>query len=460
MLRALDLINVGPAPQLHLELGQRLNVFAGDNGLGKSFILDVIWWALSGTWAELPAWPRPDESATPRITVRLDEATSNRIWPGQRPDYVTTDPDGIQLDSSFDFSEQQWKPSSFAYTQHPLPALIIYARTDGGFAIWDPARNHFKVRPKQRWGVLEAEVLADPATLRRPPAYIFTQNELWNGLELHGRIICNGLIRDWVSWQQQRPESTGGIAFDLLCQTLEMLAPRHGAADEKAEHIRPGPPTRVFVDDARYFPTIDMGYGNLPVIHASAGVKRILGLAYLLAWAYREHVEASTLLHEEPVKNIVFLMDEVELHLHPEWQRRIVPALLKVLEGLSPSMKVQAYLTTHAPLVLASVEPLFDREKDNLFVFDLENGTVTLNELPWAKQGDATDWLLSPAFKLRQARSPEAERAIEDAEAFMRGEEPVKFKTREAIDAELHRVLGGDDTFWPRWIGALSEPEE
>ena len=38
---------------------------------------------------------------------------------------------------------------------------------------------------------------------------------------------------------------------------------------------------------------------------------------------------------------------------------------------------------------------------------------------------------------------------IEDAEAFMRGDEPVLYKTRAAIDTELHRVLTGDDVFWP-----------
>jgi len=160
------------------------------------------------------------------------------------------------------------------------------------------------------------------------------------------------------------------------------------------------------------------------------------------------------------VNQIVFMMDEVENHLHPTWQRRIVPALLTVLSGLAPSMQVQALLTTHAPLVLASLEPLFDPEQDRFFLFDLDagTGTVTLAEAPWAKQGDAVDWLTSPAFKLEQARSVEAERAIEDAEALMRGSEPSAFKTRAAIDAELHRVLGGDDPFWARWIGGGAQP--
>ena len=98
-------------------------------------------------------------------------------------------------------------------------------------------------------------------------------------------------------------------------------------------------------------------------------------------------------------------MDEVEAHLHPTWQRRIVRALLGVLEGLSPSMRVQAHMTTHAPLVLASLEPIFDPERDRFFVFDLDAAmhSVALEEVPWAKQGDATDGRVSLAFELGQA---------------------------------------------------------
>ena len=35
-----------------MELAPRLNVITGDNGLGKSFLLDVIWWALTRKWPQ------------------------------------------------------------------------------------------------------------------------------------------------------------------------------------------------------------------------------------------------------------------------------------------------------------------------------------------------------------------------------------------------------------------------
>src|SRR5262249_9192557 len=71
MLRSLHLAALGPAPKFDIELSGRLNIFTGDNGLGKSFILDVAWWALTGTWAGLPAWPRRGDDVRPRIEFQV-----------------------------------------------------------------------------------------------------------------------------------------------------------------------------------------------------------------------------------------------------------------------------------------------------------------------------------------------------------------------------------------------------
>jgi predicted ATP-binding protein involved in virulence len=45
----------------------------------------------------------------------------------------------------------------------------------------------------------------------------------------------------------------------------------------------------------------------------------------------------------------VLLADEIDLHLHPGWQRRVMPALRAAFPG------VQLIVTTHSPQVLASV---------------------------------------------------------------------------------------------------------
>jgi len=154
---------------------------------------------------------------------------------------------------------------------------------------------------------------------------------------------------------------------------------------------------------------------------------------------------------------VIFLIDEIEAHLHPQWQRRIVPALLKVMDALTgeSASRVQLIAATHSPLVLASLEPQFDEERDRVFHLDVRDRNVYLHSLPWAKQGDVVNWLVSESFGLQQGRSLEAERAIEAAEAWMRGDLAALadgLRTAEEIDGELQRVLAGHDPFWPRWV--------
>ena len=44
----------------------------------------------------------------------------------------------------------------------------------------------------------------------------------------------------------------------------------------------------------------------------------------------------------------IILLDEVDAHLHPLWQRKLLPAMRKALPN------VQIIVTTHSPFVLAS----------------------------------------------------------------------------------------------------------
>ena len=57
MLNYLKLENVGPAPKMEIDFKPRMNFLTGDNGLGKTFLLDIAWWVLTRTWARSPATP-------------------------------------------------------------------------------------------------------------------------------------------------------------------------------------------------------------------------------------------------------------------------------------------------------------------------------------------------------------------------------------------------------------------
>ena len=411
MLELLKFKNVGPGPELGIEFRPRMNILVGDNGLGKTFLLDVAWWALTRTWSGEKAIPfRPP--AKPSIKYQY-RATKKQYSP--KP-------------VIFDRETEEWK---IPRGRPPIPGLVIYARVDGGFSVWDPSRNYWKGENKDRQS-----------------AYIFEPRDVWDGLPSDNSVkFCNGLIADWASWQLEN-----GEAFAQLKAVLLSLSP------SPDELVIPGKLRKVSLNDARRHPTIKMPYGQeVPLIHASSGMRRIIALAYLLVWTWQEHVSSAELRGDAPAREIIFLVDEIEAHLHPQWQRRLVPALLGVMEVLTGQLDVPVQLiaATHSPLVMASIEPHFDEERDGLFHLSLAKEKVELKEQKWAQQGDVVGWLVSEAFGLRQGRSLEAEQAIEAAEAWMRGDPsslPGDLRTKDKIHDELVRVLAGHDPFWPRWI--------
>jgi hypothetical protein len=193
-------------------------------------------------------------------------------------------------------------------------------------------------------------------------------------------------------------------------------------------------------------------YGEVPIVYASAGVRRIVTLAYLIVWAWNEHKIFSDLAHRHPQRRMVVLIDEMEAHLHPQWQRAVLPALIDIREVLASDLRAQFLVATHSPLVMASMELQFNDETDKLFHLDLaHNGKVTLKELRFIRYGAIDSWLTSEVFDLRQARSQEAEIAIEKAKALQRQERPKTEDVRSASE-ELMKTLATDDEFWPRWV--------
>ncbi len=417
-LTYLEIQGVGAAKKLCFEPAERLSLITGDNGLGKTFLLECAWWALTGQWANLPAYPTQTASEDePVITFKISGDSES-------------DTESI----SYDWQLQRWNEIKNRST---IPGLLIYARVDGSFAVWDTAKQYLSTSSRVK------------TIDKKPLPFVFTKEELWNGQkDENGNTFINGLLQDWIQWQS-KPDK---YPFDTLVKVLERLSP-----PEQGDLgiLKPGEPVRLPYD-AREIPTIEHPYGTVPIIHASAGVQRIITMAYLIVWAYEEHKIQSKLIRREPQKRMVILVDELEAHLHPQWQRAILPALLDVRDDLASDLQVQIMVATHSPLVMASVEPRFDERVDKLFSLefvksDLLGNEVQIEELPFIRQGVVDSWLMSDVFKLRHARSLEAEKAIEAAKGLQLSDNPNSEDVAR-VSNDLARYLSEDDRFWPRWV--------
>lgn len=415
MIKHLQMANVGPAPKMMLEFGKRLNLLTGDNGLGKSFLLDIAWWSLTRKW---PAEINPKLTAGKKaLPAGGGEAKISFSFTSKSKEE--------KYDSTYLRKEQAWtgRPGRPAN-----PGLVLYAMSDGSFAVWDPNRNY--------WRTQDGVDVQD-----RAPAYVFSPAEVWDGLPGQGNFwLCNGLIRDWAGWQKEK-----GAPFKQLKEVLKVLSP------STKETLELGDLIRISLDDVRDIPTIRMPYQqDVAVVHASSGMRRIMALAYFLVWAWEEHRQAAKQLGEPATKQITFLIDEIESHLHPSWQRSIIPALLSVMEKLTKNAEVQLITATHSPLIMASVEPLFDAEQDAWFDLDFERKKVVLRRRDFEKHGDAVSWLVSEAFDLKSGRPIEYERLVDEASALLEKPQPSKEQIEE-MNEKLVQALGPKDKFLFRW---------
>jgi hypothetical protein len=418
MIRELTLKDVGPARDLRFSFSPRLNVLTGDNGLGKTFVLDVVWWVLTTTWAGEKAFPfRPapkdfvgealnpqPEAAEPELNPEIAAVLTKR-------DGDPIQEVGVRTGGAWRWDSQEWihvspgrpPPSLLPPQVRPFldeaadrPAsLVLYARIDGSFALFDS----YYVR----------EGIASFSEA----AIVLSPSEVWNGKPLRAPDVregneINGLIHDWVGWQQREKSPE----FHALRKVLDALS-------SPDEPLIPSEPTRVHLRDRRDIPTLVTSYGVVPVTLASAGMKRALSLAYLLVWAWFEHEKAAKASRRQPTRDIVVLIDEPELHLHPGWQRTFLPAVLKAVNRVAPNAGVQVVTATHSPLVLASLENAWVESLDDLFVMERDGSMVRSNQQDFVREGDVTAWLASTVFGGVAGRSRGAELAIEAAQHFM-----------------------------------------
>ncbi|MCI0439595.1 MAG: AAA family ATPase, partial [Chloroflexi bacterium] len=72
----------------------------------------------------------------------------------------------------------------------------------------------------------------------------------------------------------------------------------------------------------------------------------IQSLAHLII-GYAEYYDYPDNLEEKPG---ILIIDEIDAHLHPSWQRRIIPTLTKHFPNL------QIFCSTHSPLMLAGLK--------------------------------------------------------------------------------------------------------
>jgi predicted ATP-binding protein involved in virulence len=100
-------------------------------------------------------------------------------------------------------------------------------------------------------------------------------------------------------------------------------------------------------DSQGLFPQFKTPDGVVPLNVLSQGTQSLIQWCAQLVFGYAEYFGFPADLSNKPG---VLMVDEIDAHLHPSWQRRILPALTTYFPGL------QVFCAAHSPLTIAGLK--------------------------------------------------------------------------------------------------------
>jgi len=127
---------------------------------------------------------------------------------------------------------------------------------------------------------------------------------------------------------------------------------------------------------------------KIPIERLSDGYRGTLAwVGDLIRRLFDAYPDSDNPLHERGV----VLVDEIDLHLHPQWQRSIVGDIRKLFPNL------QFIVTTHSPFIAQGLQP-----KDKIIVLErhAKTGVVTAREDAGALESWSADQIYSAYFGL------------------------------------------------------------
>ncbi|HAI69061.1 MAG TPA: hypothetical protein DCM38_06440 [Gammaproteobacteria bacterium] len=98
-------------------------------------------------------------------------------------------------------------------------------------------------------------------------------------------------------------------------------------------------------------------------------------------------------------RHFILLLDEIDIHLHPAWQRKILPVLQKIFPN------AQIFVSTHSPFVVGSVNDAY------VYAFKLtENDISILDKVAPSQVGNSYSLILEDIFGVDESFDEETEK--------------------------------------------------
>ena len=377
-IRRLRLSHFRGSGDLSLDLHEKLNVFVGVNGSGKSTILDAAAILLSCLLEHISselatgALIRNDDISNDQGSAALEILVvhnGNEYTWGIHSNRDTLDnrQDLADMHSLAALAQSLRKLIQTPDKQVNVPLLVYYPVNR---SVVEVPLKAYKPKPLQLLDAY-AEALSSGANFHSFFDW-YHQREEQEWTRLHSASSDNA---------GDRPEATSDPQLAAVRSALSQLMPGFGNLTLYQN------PKRLEV----------MKYGKpIKVTQLSDGEQCLMALAGDLA----RRLSIANPARENPLHGEgIVLIDEIDLHLHPRWQHMVVPGLREVFPNC------QFLITTHSPHVITHVKP------ESMFLLT-ETETGILVDKPLESYGKNVDRILEDLMGLESTRPSQVSVAL------------------------------------------------
>jgi len=340
LLKSVILQNYRCFDNLTIDLADRINLFLGDNGSGKSAILDAIAAGLGTIATYLPE--------VSGVSIKGDDL---RLVDGVQEPFVR-----VALENNDDII---WDITRRRDKSKKTAAQVPRGRGKKQIAAYldaqviDPYNESkaFALPFFAYYGVNRA--ILDIPMRRRG---FSKRTSRFEGLV--GALNADSRFKSAFVWFYNKENEEARLqkekrSFDITLKELDVV--RRALAtmfpDLSDPHIQVRPLRFMVKKDGR----------PLSLHQLSDGYKTMLGLILDLS---SRMAMANPDLDNPLASEALVMIDEVDLHLHPRWQQRILGDLLKTFPN------TQFFLTTHSPFIVESLNNHLKRHAVNFRAID------------------------------------------------------------------------------------------
>lgn len=402
----ISLSNYRGVKSLSLDLNKEMNVFLGVNGAGKSTILDAAAIMLSWFVSRLkqpgasgrPITENDIKNGTPMSSVSLNciDNEQSFYWKlvKRRRSYMK-----VKKKSDFsalsNYMKQMQSMIEESEEELNLPLCVYYPVNRSVLDI--PLR----IRKKHKFNLFAAydEALTSGANFRTFFEWFREREDLEN----ENRKYKNALFRPDDFQFPDTQLKTVRRALDEFLPEFKNFTVRRN-------------PLRM---------EVDKNGKALSVAQLSDGEKCLIALVGDLA----RRLAIANPKKENPLGgNGVVIIDEIDLHLHPKWQRRIIPTLTEVFKNM------QFIVSTHSPHIITHVQP------EVLYLLNTTDQGIEYTK-PTESYGKNVDRVLEDLMGLKTTRPNKVNRLLKELYETINAGEIAKAKKR---IANLRELIGED----------------